>query len=152
MAFIPKIICTVYIVSTPEKVWEALTKEEYTKQYFFGRRVESNWKDGTPITYYMPDGEVDMRGRIVKYDELRLLSFAWRVEWLDEYSKLAEALLTFRIEQLGEVVRLTLTESHQWDVKDELLEGGRKGWPVVLNGLKTLLETGKAMPLDDFPK
>jgi uncharacterized protein YndB with AHSA1/START domain len=152
VAFTPKIICTNYIVATPEKVWEALTEEKYIQQYFFGRRIESDWKAGSAFAYYMADGEIDIQGKIVECDKPRLFSFAWHPEWLDEYGKEAEALVRFRIDPLGDLVRLTLTESHQRDISDGLLEGGRKGWPVVMSGIKTLLETGKPMPLKDFPK
>jgi hypothetical protein len=51
---------------------------------------------------------------------------------------------------LGEVVRLTMTESYQEPVEDKFLEGGRRGWPIILSGLKTLLETGRPLPKFDL--
>src|SRR5271155_1175456 len=115
MAYTPRTVCTSYIVSTPEKVWEGLTAEQYTKQYFFGRRIESDWKVGSPITYFMENGEVDIRGKIVECDKPYILSLTWRAEGLEEYRKLPEALVTFRIDPLGGLVRLTATEAHDWD-------------------------------------
>jgi hypothetical protein len=57
--------------------------------------------------------------------------------------KLPECLVTYEIEALGDAVRLTMSESHQWDVPDEILSGGRMGWPLIMSSLKSLLETGK---------
>ena len=155
--WMPKTVYVTYIVSTPEKVWTALTSGEFTKQYFFGRRVESDWKVGSKVTYTMEDGTVDIFGKIVRSDHPRLLSFTWNVQWRDEHAKgmgrpleelrrLPETLVTFAIDKLGEVVRLTMTESHQIELDEKLLEGGRRGWPIILSGLKSLLETGRAMP------
>jgi hypothetical protein len=61
-----------------------------------------------------------------------------------------ENLVTFQIDPLGEVVRLTMTESHQEPVEDKLLEGGRRSWPIILSGLKTLFETGRPLPKFDL--
>lgn len=69
------------------------------------------------------------------------LSVTWHVEWLEEYRHLPENLVTFQLDPLGEVVRLTTTESHQEPMDEKILEGGRRGWPVILSGLKSLLET-----------
>ena len=52
--------------------------------------------------------------------------------------------MTYAIAQAGDAVRLTMTESHSWNVPEAILSGGRSGWPAILSGLKSLLETGKA--------
>ena len=62
----------------------------------------------------------------------------------------AQCLVTYEIDELGKVVRLTMTGSHQIALDEKMLEGGRRGWPVILNNLKTLLETGQPMPEFDF--
>lgn len=142
----PKTVYVTYIVASPEKVWAALTRAEMVKQYFFGRTIESDWKVGSPVRYWQEDGTLDVQGRIVESDEPRRLSYTWHVEWLEEYRKLPDCLVTFQLDDLGQVVRLTMTESHQWEVDEKLLEGGRRGWPIILSGLKTLLETGRPLP------
>jgi uncharacterized protein YndB with AHSA1/START domain len=147
--FPSKTVYITYIASTPEKIWQALTSPEFTKQYFFGRRIESDWKVGSLVTYWMDDNIVDVRGVIKESDRPRLLSFTWVVERMEQTRDLPPCLVTFEIEQMGDVVKLTMTESHTWNVPEEMLEGGRQGWPLILSGLKTLLETGKAMP---FPQ
>jgi uncharacterized protein YndB with AHSA1/START domain len=138
-----------YIESTPEKVWAALTGAEFTKQYFFGRRVESDWKVGSEVIYWMPDGRVDVRGKVLESDPPRRLSITWRVEWLEELRNLPDSIVTFQIDPLGGVVRLTMTESHPGGVEEKYLEGGRRGWPIILSGLKTLIESGHPLPAFD---
>ncbi len=142
----PDTVYVNYIVATPEAVWAALTDPALTQQYFFGRRIESDWRAGSTVLYLKDDGRVDVQGKILVCDEPRLLSYTWRVMWLDEYRGLPEAIVTFRIEPLGDMVRLTMTEHHPTPIDDKYLEGGRRGWPMILSGLKTLLETGRPMP------
>jgi hypothetical protein len=64
---------------------------------------------------------------------------------------LPECLVTYDIEQAGQSVRLTMTEAHQWDVPDDLLSGGRAGWPAILSSLKSVLETGKPLSIEMQP-
>jgi uncharacterized protein YndB with AHSA1/START domain len=135
-----------YIAATPERVWDALTSAEYTERYFFGRRIESDWREGSAWTLRMPDGRADVSGRVLRADPPRVLSLSWRVEWSEEMRALPECVVTYTLEPAGTLVRLTMEEAHPTPIPDELLEGGRRGWPMILSGLKTLLETGR--PLD----
>jgi uncharacterized protein YndB with AHSA1/START domain len=148
----PEAVYVTYIAATPEKVWAALTSGELTRQYFFGRRIESDWKVGSPWTLWMEDGRVDCQGKVRESDPPRRLSLTWHVEWLEEYRLLPEGIVTYQIEQIGDVVRLTVLESHHESVDEKYKEGGRKGWPAVLCGLKTLLETGRPLPEIDLSK
>jgi uncharacterized protein YndB with AHSA1/START domain len=151
----PEIVYITYIASTAETVWTALTNGESTKQYFFGRRIESDWKVGSKMTLWMPDGRVDTQGKVLKAERPRLLQYTWHVEWMEELRNLPSTLVTFRIDPLGEVVRLTLThESFEEDpeVDETLWENGRNGWAAILSGLKTLLETGRPLPPFDLSK
>lgn len=142
----PEAVYVIYIATTPEKLWAALTAGELTKQYFFGRRIESDWKVGSPFALWMEDGRVDVNGRVLECDPPRRLTVTWHVEWLEEFRRLPDAIVGYRIEPLGDVVRLTVTESHDESLPEKYKEGGRRGWPVILCGLKTLLETGRPMP------
>ena len=142
--FKPKTVYVIYIASTLEKVWQALTSSEFTCKYFWERDVELESKPGGAFALRLPDGRVNVRGKVVAYEPPRKLSVAWQVEWPEEVRKLPECLVTYELAQAGEAVRLTMTESHSWDVPDAILSGGRMGWPAVLSGLKSLLETGNA--------
>jgi uncharacterized protein YndB with AHSA1/START domain len=141
--FVPKTGYVIYIAADPEQVWTALVRPEFTRQYFFGRSVEIEPKVGGDYVLRLPDGGIDVKGRVVEWDPPRKFAVTWRVEWIAEMRKLPECLVSFEIEPLGTAVRLTMTEAHQWDVPDAILAGGRMGWPLILSSLKSLLETGK---------
>lgn len=142
-----------YIATTPEKCWAALTQSEYTTKFFFGRSVASDWAVGSPWTLRKPDGSPDVTGVVRESDPLHKLVLSWNIAWSEV--PLPECFVTYRIEAVGEnLVRLTMVESHPMPIPEELLEGGRRGWPMILSSLKTLLETGKplAIPIPQPPK
>jgi len=148
--FKPKTVYVTYIATTPDKVWDALTIGDLTKQFFFGRRVEIEQQVDGSFRLWQPDGKLDVEGRVIICDKPRKLAVTWRVMWIEDMRKLPECLVTYQIDDLGQVVRLTMTESHQIELDEKMLEGGRRGWPVILNNLKTLLETGHPMPEFNF--
>ena len=143
-----------YIITTPEKLWTALTNAEFTRRYFFGRSIESAWKIGSPIKYWQDDGTLDVSGRVLVCDPPRFVSFTWHVEWIEEFRNLPAAVVAFRLDPLGEdsVVRLTLEEYYPAAIDPKYFEGSRRGWPAILSGLKTLLETGQPLPAFDWMK
>ena len=139
---VPRTVYVIYIASTPEKVWEALTSAEFTRQYFSGRSVEIEPKVGGSFLMRMPDGRFDIKGRVVEWDPPRRLSATWELDFA-EFRELPACLVTYDIEPMGGSVKLTMTEAHQWAVPDAILAGGRQGWPFILSSLKSVLETGK---------
>ena len=101
----------------------------------------------------MPDGRPDVTGAVRESDPPRKLVVTWNVDWIEP--KLPECIVTYEIEQVGvNLVRLTMTEAHPTPIPGYLLEGGRKGWPMILSGLKSLLETGRPLviPVPQPPK
>ena len=80
----PDLVYITYIRSTPQKVWDALTQSELTRQFFFGRTVESDWKKGSTWRLVMEDGRTDVDGEVLESDPPRLLKVSWRVDWLEE--------------------------------------------------------------------
>jgi uncharacterized protein YndB with AHSA1/START domain len=152
MAVQPNSEFVIYIVATPERLWEALTNGEFTRQYFFGRRMESDWKIGSPWQLVMEDGRIDCQGKVLESDPSRRLTLTWHVEWMEELRRLPETTVTVQIDALGDVVRLTVSEFHPEGIDEKYLEGGRKGWPIILSGLKTLLETGRSLPTFKLPE
>jgi uncharacterized protein YndB with AHSA1/START domain len=149
--FKPKTVYVTFIAATPERVWQALTSSEFTRKYFWDRDIELEPKLGGAFALKLPDGKVHVRGKVVAWDPPRKLAVTWKVEWPEEFSKLPECVVTYEIAQAGEAVRLTMTESHSWNIPEAILSGGRMGWPVVLSSLKSLLETGKPLAIKMEP-
>jgi uncharacterized protein YndB with AHSA1/START domain len=143
--FKPKTVYVTYIAATPETVWEALTDPAFTAQYFFGRTVEIEPKIGGAFVMRMPDGRVDVQGEVVEWSPPRRLVTTWTIDWHADMRQLPPCRISYDIEPAGDCVRLTLTESYSWDVPEALLSGGRAGWPAILSGLKSVLETGKPL-------
>jgi uncharacterized protein YndB with AHSA1/START domain len=141
----PDLVYIIFIRSTPQKVWDALTQSAFTTQYFFGRTVESDWKQGSPWRLVMPDGKTDVEGEVLESDPPRRLKVSWRVEWLEEARALEPATITYEIEQCGDAVKLTLTQHNDGPVPRKFVEAGKQGWAAILSSMKSLLETGAAL-------
>jgi uncharacterized protein YndB with AHSA1/START domain len=142
--FKPAIVYTIYIVSTPEKVWQALTSAEFSRKYFFGNSVEVDLKVGGAYVVRTPDGAPHISGEVVECDPPKKLTFTFNVNWPALIEKLGPTLVSYEIEAAGDVVRLTMTEAHDRPLSDDILSGGRQGWPAILSSLKSLLETEHA--------
>ena len=145
--FKPATIYTIYIASTPEPVWEALTSAEFSRKYFFGNAVEVDLRIGGAYVVRTPDGSLHISGEVIECDPPRKLTITFNVNWPALIEKLGPTLVTYEIEPAGDVVKLTLIQSHDRPISDDILEGGRMGWPAILSSLKSLLETGKPIEI-----
>jgi uncharacterized protein YndB with AHSA1/START domain len=140
--FKPTLVYTIYIASTPEKVWQALTSAEFSQRYFFGNSVEVDLRVGGAYIVRTPDGALHISGEVIECEPDRKLTITFNVNWPALLEKLGPTLVTYEIEPAGDAVRLTLTEAHDRPISDDILSGGRSGWPAILSSLKSLLETG----------
>lgn len=145
-----KQVYVVYIKTTKEKLWEAITSPQLTEQYFFHTRVSSDFQVGNEISYLMsnPEGKetVPVRGKIIDAKPLNKLIHSFEHDMNEnesgQYSQ--SSRVTYEIEEVGELVKLTLThDNFKGDLETYKSVGG--GWPMILNSLKTLLETGEAL-------
>ena len=149
--FKPAIVYTIYIAATPEKVWQALTSAEFSRQYFSGFAIEADLKVGGAFIARAPDGSVHIGGEVIECDPPRKLTVTWNVNWPALVEKLGPTLVTYEIEPAGDVVKLTMLQSHDREISDDILSGGRTGWPAILSSLKSLLETGQALTIKMAP-
>ena len=149
--FRPAIIYTIYIASTPEKVWQALTSAEFSRKYFFGNAVEVDLKVGGAYLMRTPDGALHISGEVIECEPPRKLTITFNVNWPELIEMLGPTLVTYEIEPAGDAVRLTMTEAHDRPLDDDILSGGRAGWPAILSSLKSLLETGEALAIKLAP-
>jgi uncharacterized protein YndB with AHSA1/START domain len=149
--FKPTTVYAIYIAATPEKVWQALTTAEFSRKYFFGNAVEVDLKIGGAYVVRLPDGSVHISGEVIECDPPHKLTITFNVNWPELIEKLGPTLVTYEIEPAGNAVRLTMTEAHDRPLGDDILSGGRSGWPAILSSLKSLLETGEALVIKMEP-
>ena len=137
----PSFVYVTYIVTTPQKVWNAITDETESAAYWQRANV-SDWKPGSAWAHQFPGKPADLVGQVLEADPPNRLVLTWagpaHVDNPDRVSRVA-----FDIVAMGEKVRLSITHT-------ELTEQGLKdvstGWPAVLANMKTYLETGRTMP------
>jgi len=135
----------IYINATPEKIWQALTDGAMTQQYYFGTSVKSDWKAGSPYQYLMPDGSSMLDGEVVEVDPPKRLVTTFKAQWPGAENEPVTTVI-YEIEPAGEVSKLRLI--HEGLLPDSPLTAGvRDGWSQILSAMKTLLETGKPLPL-----
>ena len=149
--FKPAIVYTIYIAATSEKVWHALTSAEFSRKYFFGNAVEVDLRVGGAYIVRTPDGALHISGEVIECDPPRKLTVTFNVNWPALVEKLGPTLVTYEIEQAGDAVKLTLIQSQDRTISDDILSGGRQGWPAILSSLKSVLETGSAMTIPMKP-
>ena len=150
-AFTPAIVYAIYIKATADQVWTALTSAEFSKKYFSGLAVELDEKVGGALVVRAPDGSTHISGEVIECDRPRKLTITWNVNWPALVEALGPTLVTYEIEQAGDAVRLTLIQAHDRAISDDILSGGRQGWPAILSSLKSLLETGKPLAIKMQP-
>jgi uncharacterized protein YndB with AHSA1/START domain len=139
----PNFVYVIYIASTPEKVFAALTDSEQSARYWFGYRVTSEWKVGAPFAL-MKDGKRWDTGTVLEYDPPRRLAYTFHPEH-DGLDNERPSRATFDLEEINGQVKLTLIHD-DFDDGSEVLPKVSVGWPAVLSSLKSLLETGKELP------
>ena len=141
----PEFVYVTYIETTPEKLWQALTDDNFTERYWFGARLRSDWKVGSSFEMVRSDGAVSDAGKVVACDPPRLLAYTF-VNLSDKYKNEFPALATFVLEPFGKLVKLTLTHEG-FQEGSKMLSGVSKGWPAILASLKSLLETGQPLEI-----
>jgi uncharacterized protein YndB with AHSA1/START domain/DNA-binding transcriptional ArsR family regulator len=134
----PDLVLETYIRTTPKELWDALVNPDKTPFYFYGTRVESALKKGSPFRYRRGDGSMSLDGEIIDIVPERRLETTFLAQWAHG----AETTrVVYEIEPMGEVVKLTLTH---YEV-EKSHAGAESGWQVIFSGLKTYLETGKPL-------
>jgi uncharacterized protein YndB with AHSA1/START domain len=132
----------IYIRTTPERLWEAITDGEMRPRYSFGLTVISDWQPGSGYELSTPAGETIATGENLEIDPPRKLVQSFAALWSDDVKREGISRVTWDIEPVGDSCRLTVTH-------DQLREGAHGevygGWPQILSGLKTLLETGEQL-------
>jgi uncharacterized protein YndB with AHSA1/START domain len=133
----------IYIKTTPERLWEAITSSEARQKYNFGVGVESDWSPGSPYEATHPRVPALLsEGENLEVDPPRRLVQSFRALWSDDVKREGTSRVTWEIEQVADSCRLTVTHDQLSEHANSELYGG---WPMILSGLKTLLETGETL-------
>jgi len=141
----PNFVYVTYIATTPEKLWQALTDGAFTRQYWFGTRIESDWARGSRVVF-RSDGDVHDAGEVLEYEPYRRLAYTWHVEFHEVFRREKPSRVTFELEPMGVEVKLTVTHD-EFEPGSKMRVAVSNGWPLVLSSLKSLLETGRGSAL-----
>ena len=133
----------IYIKTTPERLWEAITNPEMRRKYNFGVGVESDWSPGSRYEALTPmaPGAI-WEGENLEVDPPCRLVQSFNALWGEDVKREATSRVTWEIEPIGDSCRLTVTHDQLREDANSELYGG---WPMILSGLKTLLETGQTL-------
>jgi uncharacterized protein YndB with AHSA1/START domain len=130
----------IYIKTTPERLWEAITSEEMRKRYSFGVGTVSDWTPGSEYRSGVP-GVIDIAGgENLEVEPPRRLVQSFTALWSEDVQREGASRVTWEIEPVGSSCRLRVTHDQLSESANSELYGG---WPMILSGLKTLLETGE---------
>ena len=139
-------VYSVYIQSTPDRVWKAITDGDDTIRYYYGTRVSSSWEPGAPLTYCYPDGSVAADGSVLVADPPHRLRMSFHARWAPALEAEGPVEMDWVLEASGEATKLTVTTSG-------LKEGSRTaadfsgGIVYIVSGLKTLVESGASLAM-----
>jgi len=135
-------VYVVYIRTTPERLWSALTSPDFLKQYWFGMHFQTDWKSGSAWRLVFSDGTVADSGEIVAVDPPRRMAFKWRNDFRPELKDEGYGRCTIELEPIADSVKLSIT--HVMDrAQSQFIEVVSSLWPRILSNLKSLLETGE---------
>jgi uncharacterized protein YndB with AHSA1/START domain/DNA-binding transcriptional ArsR family regulator len=134
----------IFIKTTPERLWEAITDPDVRSKYNFGMQISSDWKPGSRYEMSAMDGSVALgEGENLEVDPPRRLVQSARFLWSDDVKAEGTSRITWEIQPIGDdSCRLTVTHDQMREGAHDEIYGG---WPMILSGLKTWLETGELL-------
>ena len=134
-------VYVIYIRTTPEKLWAALTDSQFVREYWFDATIDCGWKKGSPWKILFSDGRVADIGEILEIDPQRRMVIGWQNEWKAEFKAEGPTRCTIELQPVDRAVKLSIT--HESDrPASQLIKALSDAWPVTISNLKSLLETG----------
>jgi uncharacterized protein YndB with AHSA1/START domain len=139
-------VYSVFVRATPEQLWDAITKPEFTSKYFYGSLIESTYEAGAPYVGWSGDrSQQYVEGEVIEANAPHKLVTTWRALYDPETAAEPFSRVTWEIEPAGDgVTKLTVVHD-ELDASPKTAENVAGGWSYVLSGLKTLLETGEPL-------
>jgi uncharacterized protein YndB with AHSA1/START domain/DNA-binding transcriptional ArsR family regulator len=142
----PTHVFEIFIQTTPEKLWSALTESDFTSRYYYASTVESDWKAGSDFRYALPDGTEAIRGEVIEAEPPKRLVTTFDARWDEGVAADPPSRISWNIEPQGKACKLTVTHDG-FAAETETYRQIAGGMPYILSGLKTLLETGKPLEM-----
>jgi len=141
----PDHVYQVIINVSPSVVWTAITEGDITEKYFYGTRVKSSWEEGSRITYSYPDGRLASEGTILSIDPGRMVDMTFQALWDEALIAEGPAREIWRVDDFGGATKLTI-ELYDTPSGSKTHTDFVSGFPYIVSGMKTLLETGATLP------
>jgi uncharacterized protein YndB with AHSA1/START domain/DNA-binding transcriptional ArsR family regulator len=140
----------IFIRTTPERLWAAITSSEMRRQYTFGSAIKTDWTPGSSLEITGPDGTgVWGTGVNLVVEPPRRLVQTMAPQWSEEIKQEGTSRITWEIEPRGEMCRLRITHDQMREGANDEVYGG---WPMILSSLKSFLETGEALYFRPSPE
>ncbi len=140
----PDYIYVTVIAASAEKVWQGLTTAEFTRQYWHSTSIQSDFKVGSRVEFLVENDEVGCEGEVLVCDYPKELSYTWAFPRNPDTRAESPSRVTFKLETVAGGTKLTVVHD-QFPSGSKMYELVSGGWPLVISGLKTLLETGSAV-------
>lgn len=138
----PEFVYTIYIASTPERVFAALTDAKMSEQYWHGNSVHSDWNIGSSFVLRLARHDGDVTGKVLEYDPPRRLAYSFLTHDGSDGGRASR--VTFDIEPQRDQVRLTMIHDG-FESGSPVLEKVSLGWPLILSSLKSFVECGTVL-------
>jgi len=141
----PVHIYKAYINAPMSDVWDAITNGDKTVQYFYGTRVESEWSVGSPLAYTDSNGDIVADGEIISIDPPKRVEFTFQARWDPDLIAEGSAREVWALAEINAMTELTI-ELYDVAVDSKTYDDFVNGFPYIVSGLKSLLETGQGLP------
>jgi uncharacterized protein YndB with AHSA1/START domain len=142
----PKFVYVIYIASTPDKVFAALTDADMTERYWHGSRLVSDWTIGATVSMKIKNQTKNITGVVLECDPPRRLAYSFEPHHSGMDGE-APSRVTFKLERQGDQVKLTIVHDG-FEPGSKVFEAISRGWPLILSSLKSYLEAGKVLQPD----
>lgn len=133
-----------YLRCSPMQAWTAITDPTQTANYYYGTRVDSDWREGSPIRYFGRDGEVVADGRLLRVDPPRRVEMTFVVRWDPDLEAEGHTRMAWLVDPHEELTRVAI-EYYDLDPSSGRASDFAEGVPYIVSGMKTLLETGEPL-------
>ena len=135
-----------YIQTDIDSLWAALTEPDKTEKYFFGTKIASGMKKGDNITFDMEDGSAAIQGEILENTPKSKFAYTFKGNKTEDGTIEPYSRVTYELEETENAVKFTIIHD-EFETENETFTSVGGGWPIIISGLKTYLETGKSIEI-----